>query len=124
MTKNRERGAKGQQPGADWISNKDALLSTLTKTIVDSVHPLRIILFGSAARGSMGRNSDIDVLVVMPEGTHRRRTAQRIYRALSGTGFSKDILVVTQKDIRDFGDEPSLVIKPALEEGKELYRAA
>jgi hypothetical protein len=72
----------------------------------------------------MGRNSDIDVLVVMPEGTHRRRTAQRIYRALSGTGFSKDILVVTQKDIRDFGDEPSLVIKPALEEGKELYRAA
>jgi predicted nucleotidyltransferase len=106
------------------MSDKAALLATLTKSIVESVHPLRIILFGSAARAEMGPDSDFDFLVVMPEGSHRRRTAQKLYRDLSGIGFSKDILVVTQKDIRDFGDEPSLVIKPALEEGKELYRAA
>jgi hypothetical protein len=36
----------------------------------------------------------------------------------------KDIVVVTEQDIRQFGDNPSLVLKPALEEGKELYRAA
>ena len=106
------------------MSDKSALLATLTKSIVESVHPLRIILFGSAARAEMGPDSDFDFLVVMPEGIHRRRTAQKLYRVLSGIGFSKDIVVVTQKDIRDFGDEPSLVIKPALAEGKELYRAA
>ena len=35
---------------------------------MEAVHPLRIILFGSAARGEMGADSDLDVLVVMPDG--------------------------------------------------------
>jgi predicted nucleotidyltransferase len=104
--------------------SKEAVLSRLTRSMVESVHPLRIILFGSAARGAMGPDSDFDLLVVMPDGSHRRRTAQKLYRDLAGIGFSKDIWVVTQKDIRDFGDEPSLVIKPALDESKELYLAA
>ncbi len=103
--------------------NKDELLSELTRRIVESVHPLRIILFGSAGRGEMGPDSDLDVLVVMPDGIHRRRTAQQLYRDLSGLGIAKDIVVVTESDLREFGDEPSLVIKPALEEGRELYHA-
>jgi HEPN domain-containing protein len=63
-------------------------LQELTERIVDAVHPLRIILFGSAARGEMELNSDFDVLVVMPEGVHRRRTAQLIYRHLLGFGVA------------------------------------
>jgi len=35
----------------------------------------------------------------------------------------KDIVVATEQDIRRYGDNPSLVLKPALEEGKELHRA-
>lgn len=123
MKENRKRRVVGRLSGGAPMSNKADLLSTLTRSIVESVHPVRIILFGSAARGAMGPDSDFDFLVVMPDGSHRRRTAQKLYRDLSGIGFSKDILVVTQEDIRDFGDEPSLVIKPALDEGKELYRA-
>lgn len=72
----------------------------------------------------MGPHSDLDVLVVMPDGTHRRQTANTLYRALSGFGYPKDIVVVTEDDVRRFGDEPSLVICPALKEGKELYRAS
>ena len=124
MKENRKRKIEGLRSGGDPISDKAALLSTLINSIVESVHPLRIILFGSAARGAMGPDSDFDFLIVMPDGIHRRRTAQKLYRDLAGIGFSKDILVVTQKDIRDFGDEPSLVVKSALDEGKELYRAA
>ena len=45
----------------------------LVRRIVEEVHPLRIILFGSAARSEIGPSSDLDVPVVMPEGTHRRR---------------------------------------------------
>ena len=75
------------------------MIDELVRRIVEVAHPLRIILFGSAARGEMGPNSDIDVLVVMPDGVHRRRTAQEIYRHLWGFGFAKDILVVTESDI-------------------------
>lgn len=100
------------------------ILDELVQRIVQAVQPRRIVLFGSAARGQMGRHSDLDVLVVMPDGVHRRETARRIYRALSGLGVAKDVVVVTESDVRRFADEPSLVICPALKEGRELYCAA
>lgn len=101
----------------------EAILRTMVRKIVAEAHPLRIVLFGSAARGQMGPHSDLDVLVIMPDGTHRRETVRRLYRALYGLGQAKDIVVVTEEDVRRFGDEPSLVICPALEEGRELYHA-
>ena len=60
------------------------VIEQLVRRIVEIVQPLRIILFGSAAQGEMGPDSDIDVLVVMPEGVHRRRTAQLLYRQIQG----------------------------------------
>ena len=100
------------------------VLHTLVQRIVQAVQPLRIVLFGSAAAGRMGPNSDLDLLVIMPDGVHRRRTTREIYRRLSGLGVSKDIVVVTESDIRNYGSNPSLVLFPALREGKELYHAA
>lgn len=100
------------------------IIDKLVGGIVEAVHPLQIILFGSAARGQMGPDSDLDVLVVMPDGVHRRQTAQKIYRQLWGLGFAKDIIVVTESDLREYGSNPYMILKNALEEGKELYCAA
>ena len=61
-----------------------AQIDTLTRQIVEAVHPLRIILFGSAARGHTSPDSDVDLLVVMPDGTHRRHAAQHLYRSIRG----------------------------------------
>ena len=72
----------------------------------------------------MGPNSDLDLLVVVRDGVHRRRTAQAIYKSLRGIGFAKDIVVATESDVRRFGMNPSLVIHPALTQGKEIYHAA
>lgn len=99
------------------------VLDDLVERIVQAVHPRRIILFGSAARGEMGPHSDLDVLVVMPDGVHRRQTAQTIYRSLMGFGIAKDVVVATEGDLREYGDNPSLVLFPALREGREIYRA-
>jgi predicted nucleotidyltransferase len=111
---------------SDSIQNKPdpRLLDGLVKRTVATAHPLRIILFGSAARGAMGPDSDLDLLVVVRDGVHRRRTAQAIYKNLRGIGFAKDVVVATESDIRQFGKNPSLVICPALSQGKEIYHAA
>jgi predicted nucleotidyltransferase len=101
-----------------------AVLNRLVLKIVETVQPRRVVLFGSAARGQMGPHSDVDLLVVMPDGVHRRQTAQRLYRVLAGLGVAKHIVVVTESDVRQFADEPSLVVQPALKEGRELYRAS
>jgi predicted nucleotidyltransferase len=98
-------------------------IDELVRRIVAAVHPRRVILFGSAARGEMGPNSDLDVLVIMPDGTHRRQTAQEVYRRLWGFGFAKDIVVVTESDVQEYGTNPYMIIKNALEEGRELYHA-
>ena len=105
------------------VALNQALLDELARRIVEAAHPQRIILFGSAARGDMGPDSDLDVLVIMPDGIHRRQTAKTIYRALFDLGWAKDVVVVTEDDVRRYADEPSLVICPALQEGREIYRA-
>ena len=100
------------------------MIKEIVRRVTSAVHPLRVILFGSAARGEMGAESDVDLLIVVPDGTRRRDASRRAFRALTGMGIAKDVIVVTEGDVKEFGENPSLVIKPALEEGREVYHAA
>lgn len=97
------------------------VLDDLVRRIVQTVHPLRIILFGSAARGQLGPHSDLDVLVVMPDGTHRRRTEEAIYLKLLGFGLPVDVIAVTESDVRANAENPYCVVQHALNEGREVY---
>ncbi len=99
------------------------MLNELVRRIVDAAHPVRIILFGSAGRGDMGPHSDLDVLVVLPAGAQVGRAENDIYRGMWGFGFAKDIIVVTEDDVRRHESNPYLVIHTALTQGKDLYRA-
>lgn len=99
----------------------DQILDQIIRRIVQVAHPSKIILFGSAERGEMGANSDVDVLVVMPSAIHRRNTARSIYRNLIGVGLAVDVVVVTEEDIRRHKDNIGMVIKPALEHGRVVY---
>lgn len=99
----------------------DEQLSLLVQSIICAVHPLRIILFGSAARGEWGPESDLDLLILMPDGTHRRRTAQFLYRTLGGVGIPFDLLVATPSDLERHKDNPGLIYRAILQEGRTLY---
>ncbi len=101
----------------------DQALDRLVRSIVQAVNPLRIILFGSAARGEGGPESDLDLLIVMPDGTHRRLTAQYLYRNLRGIGMPFDLLVATPSDLEEHKDNPGLVYRTILREGKTVYAA-
>jgi predicted nucleotidyltransferase len=99
------------------------VIEQLVRRIIELVYPLRIILFGSAARGEMESDSDIDVLVVMPEGVHQRRTAQLLYRQIRGLGVPFDILVATPNDLEVHRDNIGLIYQTILREGREVYVA-
>ena len=98
------------------------LLNDLVRRIVEVAHPLRIVLFGSAARGQMGPHSDLDLLVVIRDDQPYRETEDRIWQNMWGLAASKDIVVVTEEDVRRHGTNPYLIIHTALSEGRELYR--
>lgn len=98
-------------------------LDELVRRIVEAVHPLRIILFGSAARGEMTPDSDVDVLVVMPEGTHRLHTASDLHMRMIGLHMPVDILVTTEESLERHRDNIGLIYRTVLREGRELYAA-
>ena len=98
-------------------------INKLVQDIVDLVNPIRIVIFGSAARGKTNPESDIDLLVIMPEGTHRRHTAQLIYSKISGIGIPFDIVVATTQDLKKYKDNIGLIYNAILKEGREIYAA-
>jgi predicted nucleotidyltransferase len=71
------------------------VMQTMTDRIVRDFHPLQIILFGSHARGDAGPESDIDLLVVLPQVANKRLAAVAIRRALADLPVCKDIVVTT-----------------------------
>ncbi len=99
-------------------------LQEIVRRIVKAVAPEKIILFGSAARGEMGPDSDLDLLIVK-SCEDQRETAWIIRRQLIGTavGIPKDIIVVTPEDIERYKETIGLIIRPALQEGRVLYAA-
>ena len=103
------------------MESQPQVIEDLVQKIVKAVKPQRIILFGSSARGEFGSAGDIDLLIIMPEGTHRRRTAQKLYRQIRGIQAPFDILVATTRDIERHKDNIGLIYHTILEEGKELY---
>lgn len=98
-------------------------LSKLVVQITEAAHPLRIILFGSAVREETGLESDLDLMVVMPEGTHRRHTAQYLYRVIRGVTIPFDLIVATPSDLEKYRDHPGLIYQTILEQGRTLYAA-
>ena len=98
------------------------VLSEIIRRVVDVAQPEKIILFGSAARGEMGPNSDVDLLVVK-SGAHKLDLTGRIYMNLRGVGVAVDVIVVTPEDVEKYRSSHALVIAPALQEGKLVYAA-
>ncbi len=98
------------------------VLNEIIDRIVEVAQPEKIILFGSAARGEMQPDSDIDLLVIKPDA-HRRRLTQAIYRNLIGVGHPVDVVVVTPEDVERFKNSFALVIEQAIREGTVVYAA-
>ncbi|MCY4109314.1 MAG: nucleotidyltransferase domain-containing protein [Chloroflexi bacterium] len=98
-------------------------LDDIVQRIVAAAQPEKIILFGSAARGEMGPNSDVDLLVVK-DTDDARGLAVRIYRHLRGVRVAVDAVVVKPANVERYKDSHALVIKPALREGTVVYDAA
>jgi len=98
-------------------------LDDIIRRIVEVAHPEKIILFGSAARDQMDANSDVDLLVIKRGDFHRGQLAEEIYMNLFGVDQAVDVIVVTPEDVERYRDSIALVIRPALEEGKEVYAA-
>ena len=99
----------------------DPIVAWMVECLREEFDPERILLFGSRARGDAGEGSDVDLLVVMPDGTDRRETAIRMRGAVGELPVAKDIVVTTPEHIARRGHVIGTVLRPALREGRVLY---
>jgi predicted nucleotidyltransferase len=99
------------------------VLQEITRRIVETAQPERVILFGSAARGEMGPNSDVDLLVIKRGKFDQGRLTEEIYLNLHGVGQAVDVIVVTAEQAEQHRETPWLVIAPALRDGREVYHS-
>jgi predicted nucleotidyltransferase len=100
-----------------------AVLADIVARVVKVAQPEKIVLFGSAARGRMGPNSDVDLLVIKSGPFNRGRLAEQLYMHMEGADEAVDIVIATPQEVRQYGNSPWLVLASALKEGKVVYAA-
>ena len=103
----------------------EGLLDEVVRRLVDEFDPVRIYLFGSHAGGEPDEDSDLDLLVIVPDSGER--TWDQILRGrlrLSDLDFSKDLLVKTEAEFHRFVHLRSSMESRIAESGVVLYDAA
>jgi len=107
---------QGEYPQFD-----EGLLRRMVECILSVGSPERIIMFGSRARGTARRGSDVDLLIIEDSPLPRYRRPVRYLQALVGLFPAKDVVVWTPAEVRAWQHVPNSFIATALREGRTLY---
>lgn len=100
----------------------DQLLRTATQRLVAEFQPEQVWLFGSHAWGQPHDDSDVDLLVVVPESDESPiRRSQRAHRCLRGLRMPKDVLVETRQEMDRVKEHENSLENDILSRGRRLY---
>lgn len=99
-------------------------LPRAVKRIAETLHPEKIILFGSYAYGNPTPDSDVDLLVVLKNQNTHRDNYLAISRCLIPRPFAVDIVVRTPREVRLALARGDFFIQEITERGKTLYERA
>ncbi len=102
----------------------DADIERAARTLAETAgSPVRVILFGSHARGEARAGSDLDFLVIEPEVSDRHAEMVRLRSALHGMRRPIDVLVYSEAQVDEWGEARGSVLHAALSEGRVLVEA-
>ena len=94
-------------------------IQKLVREIADKFQPDKIILFGSYAYGKPHRDSDVDLLVIMPAWNETSKACQ--IRLAVHHPFPLDLIVRTPENLRWRLAEEDWFLREVAEKGKVLY---
>ena len=77
----------------------EQLIEEIKDRIVNAVQPEKIILFGSYAYGTPAKDSDLDLLVIMPSFETMHKRIFRIRKLLRDFRVPKDVIVYTPQEV-------------------------
>jgi len=98
------------------------LLQKIVDRLVQGLRPERIYLFGSRARDQAEEDSDVDLLVVVPDSDlprHRREALS--YDLLWGLTVPVDVIVLTRAEFQRASRVRTSLASTVQAEGEVLY---
>jgi len=99
----------------------DENLHKIGNVLAEQPGVLRVILFGSRARGNASEHSDVDLLVICEGAPEKMKTIQRLRRALPRRMFGMDLLVMGEQEFRETRDVVGGLAYPASKYGRVLF---
>ena len=100
------------------------LIRNVVNRILSIAKPERIILFGSAATGSMTSDSDLDLLVIESGFKSQREENIRLRGALGNLGIPVDVFAMTPERFEETKGVIGGLAYPANKYGKVIYEAS
>lgn len=89
--------------------------------IVKGVNPIKVIMFGSYARGTQSADSDLDIFVVAEmEGSSAERI-RSVRRVISAERFALDVVVRSPQQVQKSLSGRDWFVQEVFEQGKVLY---
>jgi predicted nucleotidyltransferase len=101
-------------------------IETYAEDVARQFRPLKIVLFGSYAYGNPTKDSDVDLMVVVPKdssGVRNRERAMAIRSAIPKS-FPLDLLVKDPEDISWRLEEGDCFLQDVFSKGRVLYEKA
>ena len=95
-------------------------IEAMGRTISEEFHPRQVVLFGSYARGTASDESDVDLLVVLPELEKPIDKAVEIRMALPRS-IPVDVLVRSPEKVRERIELGDFFMQDVFREGVRLY---
>ena len=97
------------------------LIDEIVRRVLTVGQPDKIILFGSAARGDLDPDSDVDLLVLRETIADRYSEAGAIYQAMYSYRYPCDIVLMSTDWFARFKNVAGTVAYPANKEGRLIY---
>jgi uncharacterized protein len=97
------------------------LIDKIKDYIIHICDPELIILFGSYARESQNKYSDIDIVVMCAQVYQKKKLEREIKSWIRQYGIHADILIRSEKEVEESIPMPTTFLGSVMKHGKKIY---
>jgi predicted nucleotidyltransferase len=101
--------------------NSERFIDQIRERLVAELNPIRIVLFGSRARGDYGPDSDVDLFIVMDSGKTFYERSAHVSSLFRPRDWSLDAFVFTPQEVQADSGRNGTLVEIVEREGKVIY---
>ncbi len=93
----------------------------IKERLLEKFDPVKIILFGSQARGTADERSDVDLLIICESNENRFKLMDQMRLSLLPISYAFDVIILNFNEFERDKKYPGTIARYASKEGEILY---